>query len=311
MNRNGVIKQVELYKNKLGSYAEVARYCKITGGALSTILAGKYGADETKMLSKIAAALNYREHNWNLVRTIGNYRAQEDVFNYAKNESMWFTVSNKAGSGKSATFEDLFNRDTTGTVIFIQAEEWTGRQFLIKLIEKTVGEQALKGYKSLTQLLDIVVGYFNEMSLDRPVLLIDEADKLRPAALRTLIPLYNRTEHRLGVILSGTENLEKEIKNGVRLKKKGFDELESRFGRTYINLKGATEKEVYDICAANGLGDEQAQYRVWGELEKANKPTTVRTANGTKDVMIPYVEDFRRLMRLVKRELLSQKAYAA
>ncbi|MBA3986739.1 MAG: ATP-binding protein [Flavobacteriales bacterium] len=238
MNRNGVIKQVELYKNKLGSYAQVAKMCKITAGALSTILAGKYGADEGKMLNKIAAALNYREYSWNLVRSISNYRTQEMVFNDAKNESMWFAISNKAGSGKSATFEDLFNRDITGTVTFIQAEEWSGRQFLIKLIEKTVGEVALgKGYKSHAQLLDIVVGYFNEMALERPVLLIDEADKLRPAALRTLIPLYNRTEHRLGVILSGTDNLQKEVQNGVRLRKKGFDELESRFGRTYINLK--------------------------------------------------------------------------
>jgi len=312
MNRNAIIKHIELYKTKLGSYAAVARKCNITGGALSTILAGKYGADEAKMLNKIASSLSYRESEWVIVRSISNYRKVETVFKDAKNESMWFPISNKAGSGKSRTMEDIYNRDVTGTVVFIQAEEWSGRQFLIKLIEKTAGEAALKGggYKSIAQLTDIVVAYFDEMSLERPVLLIDEADKLRPAAMRTLIPLYNRTEDRLGVIMSGTENLEKEIKAGVRLNKKGFDELDSRFGRTYINLKGATEKEIYEICKANGLDDSEGIGRVWGELEKVNKPTTVRTTHGTKEVMIPYVEDLRRLKRLVKRELLTLKQAA-
>lgn len=309
MNRNKLIGHIDLWKAKLGSYSAVARKCGINVGALSTILRGKYGANETAMLQKIAKALDYRESSWQLVRSIANYRTVETVFADAKAESMWFAVSSKAGSGKTGALEDLFNKDITGTVIFIQAEEWSGRQFLLKLIEKTMGEPALtSGYKTIAQLTDLVVNYFNEMSLDKPVLLIDEADKLRPGALRALIPIYNRTEYRLGVILSGTENLEKEIKAGVRLHKKGFDELESRFGRTYIQLKGATEKEVYDICAANGLTDQLAQQHVWGELDKVKKQTTVRTANGSKDVMIDYVEDFRRLIRLIRRELLINKA---
>lgn len=309
MNRNAIIQHIELYKQKLGSYAAVARKCNVNVGAMSTMLRGKYGADESQLLQKIANALDYRENNWQVVRNIGNYRTIEMVYNDAKESSMWFAISNKAGSGKTKTMEDLFNRDASGTVVFIQAEEWSGRQFLIKLIEKIIGDDSLKGaYKSIAQLTDIVVGYFNDMSLERPVLLIDEADKLRPAALRTLIPIYNRTEHRLGVILSGTENLEKEIKQGVRLNKKGFDELESRFGRTYIHLKGATEQDIYTICEANGIELKEAQAQIWGDLEKVKKLTTVRTATGSKDVMISYVEDFRRLMRLVKRELLIKKA---
>lgn len=305
MNKNGIIKHIELWKTKLGSMSAVARKCYINVGALSTILNGKYGANESAMLQKIAKSLEYRESNWNIVRSIHNYRTLQSVFSDAKNESMWFCVSNKAGSGKTGTFEDLFNLDTTGTVVFIQAEEWSARQFLTKLIEKTIGEKALEGgYKNIAQLTDMVAGYFNDMSLHRPVLKIDEADKLRPAALRTLIPIFNRTEDRLGLILSGTENLEKEIKRGVKLHKKGFDELESRFGRTYITLRGASQKEVFQICAANGLPNEDAQLRVWGELDKTQKQTTVKTSNGTKETMVEYAEDFRKIKRLIKRELL-------
>ncbi len=310
MNRNGLIKHIDLYRSKLGSYAAVARKCNINVGALSAIMHGKYGADEARMLQKIAKELNYRESSWRLVQTTHNYRKIAQVYNDAKTESMWFAISNKAGSGKTATMEDLFNQDTSGTVVFIQAEEWSGRQFLMKLIQQTLGESALqgKGYLSVGKLTDIVANYFNDMSLDRPILLIDEADKLRPAALRTLIPIYNRTENRLGVILSGTENLEKEIKSGVRLHKKGYDELESRFGRTYIHLRGASEQEVYDICAANGISDADTQQRIWGELRKEDKRTTVKTKTGVKELMLPYADDFRLLMRLIKREVLMSKA---
>lgn len=311
MNRNNIIKHVELWKSKLGSYNKVAEKCGISGTALSLLLSGKYGAKETAILQTIAAALNFKESDWQLVRTIGNYTKIMQAFNDAKQESMWFAIANKAGSGKTGTLEDVFNQDQTGSVIFIQAEEWNGRQFLMKIIAKTVGEATLKGkYKTLSELTDIVTNYFNEMSFENPVILIDEADKLKPAAFRTLIPIFNRTEDRLGLIMSGTENLEKELKAGVRLSKKGFDEVESRIGRKYINLHGATEKEVQQICQANGVSCELTQVKIWDEIEKVKKPTIVRTQNGEKEILIEYAEDFRRLKRLIKRERLLNRNVA-
>jgi hypothetical protein len=148
------------------------------------------------------------------------------------------------------------------------------------------------------------------MSLERPVLLIDEADKLKPGAMRTLIPLFNRTKDRLGLILSGTENLEKEIKAGVRHSKKGYDELESRFGRTYIHLNGVTEKEVMDICVANGISSNEVIANIWGEMEKVSKPVMVQTSKGMSQRMVDFVEDFRRLERLIKRENLKGRRAA-
>lgn len=308
MNRNSIIKHIELQKTRLGSYAAVARKAGVNQGALSAILNGSYQADDTATLRKIATNLGYRERNWKLVAHIGNYQTIESVAADARNEALWFALSNKAGSGKTATMEDLYNRDTTGALTFIQCEEWHGRQFLIKLIEKTLGFKALDGpYKNMAALMDLVVGYFAMRAANIPLLLIDEVDKLRPAALRTLIPLYNRTEGRLGVLLSGTENFEKEMHLGVRHHKKGYDELESRFGRTYISLRGATRSEVMAICKANGIIHAEQQDNIWCELVKTPKPTTVKTKKGQREIMIDYVEDFRRINRIIKRELLKNK----
>jgi hypothetical protein len=312
MNRNGLIQHIELWKSKLGSYAQVAKKCNINGAALSTILAGKYGANESSMLQKIAKSLDYKESDWKIVTTLSDYKKIESLLKDAKNESMWFALSNKAGSGKTGPLEDLFNKDTTGTIVFIQAEVWSARQFLLKLVSKTIGDQVLEGskYKSIANLTDLVVNYFNDMSLTSPVFMIDEFDKLKPAAKCALIPIFNRTEERLGAILSGTENFEKEMKAGVRLHKKGYDELDSRVGRTYIHLRGASKTEIYDICAANGISDEKKKELIWNELPKEMKPVKVKTAKGEEDRVLPFVEDKRLVKRLVKRELLMKRAAA-
>ncbi len=308
MNRNKLIQHINLWKKKLGSYAKVAKKCNISEGALSTILNGKYGADEKTMLGKIATALNYKDIDWTIVRELRNYKTIAQAVEDAQSDKLWLGVSSKAGGGKTGTLEDIFNRDMTGSIVFIQAEEWSARQFLTQIIVKTLGLTALKGkYKKNDELLGIICDYFNEQAFNNPVLLIDEADKLKPAALRKLIPLFNKTEDRLGVVISGTENLKKEIKQGVRLAKKGYDEIDSRFGRDYISMKGATEKEVYAICSANGINDELTQMSIWAELEKVNKPTIVKTQRGTKEILIEYAEDFRRIKRIIKRELLKAR----
>lgn len=306
MNRNGLIKHVNDWISRLGSQNRVAEKCGISSTSLSQWLNGKYGAETTEMDRKISASLGYRENSWNVVTTINNYRRIEHVFNSCKNESMWMAISNKAGSGKTQTLEHLFNSDISGSVVFVQAEEWSSRQFLLKLAEKTCGIPK-KGYNTVSSLLDLISAYFNQMAIEKPLLIIDEADKLKPAALRLLIPLYNRTEHRLGCVLAGTENLHKEIASGVRISKKGYDEIDSRLGRTYIDLPGASEADVLDICKANGIGDYTAQ-DVWNEIEKVKKTVKVRKKSGEEvEKMIFFCEDLRRLMRLIKREQMANQ----
>lgn len=209
------MKHVGDWITRLGSQNRVAERCGISSASLSQWMNGKYGADTTEMDKKIAAALGYQEDGWQVVTTIRNYRKIEFVFRSCKEQSMWMAISNKAGSGKTQTLEHLFNADLTGSVIFIQAEEWNSRQFLLELAERTCGAPR-RGYTDIPTLLKMITEYLNGMAADKPVLIIDEADKLKPAAFRKLIPLYNRTEHRLGCALAGTENLHKEIARGAQ-----------------------------------------------------------------------------------------------
>lgn len=311
MNRNKLFQHIDLCAKRAGSYSKLGEKIGVSDTTLSQLKSGKYGADDSQILRKIAMATDYKESDWVVVPAIRNYTRIANAFIDAKTESMWFAVSNKAGSGKTGTLEDIYNRDLSGSVIFIQAEEWSGRQFLMQIIKKTIGENNLKGkYKSNSELIQLIADFFNEKQFENPVILIDEADKLKPAALRTLIPIYNKTEERLGLIVSGTDNLEKEIKSGVRLSKKGYDEIDSRFGRNFIHLDGITQSECSLICEANGVTEEETKLRIWSELEIVIKPTKVKTKTGEKQVNIEFAEDLRRLKRLIKRELLKLKKVA-
>lgn len=304
MNRNRLIQHVNDWITRLGSQTKVAEKAGVSVASLSTWLNNKYGADTAKMDARLAAALGYKDDGWQVVETIMNYRKIEFVVNSCKRESMWMAISNKAGSGKTQTLEHLFNKDLTGSVIFIQAEEWNARQFLLELAERTCGVPK-RTYTDIPTLTRLICEYLNRLADDKPLLIIDEADKLRPAALRKLIPIYNRTEHRLGCVLAGTENLHKEIARGVRNNLKGYDEIDSRLGRSFIELPGATESEVHDICLANHL-DEAAAERVWMEVEKVKKVFPTRNKKGeTREKSLFICEDLRRLMRLVKREQIS------
>ena len=197
MNRNGLMRHVGDWITRLGSQNRVAEKCGISGTAMSQWMNGKYGADTTELDKKIASALGYQEDGWQVVTTIKNYQKIEFVFRSCKQQAMWMAISNKAGSGKTQTLEHLFNSDLTGSVIFIQAEEWNSRQFLLELAERTCGVPK-RGYTDIPTLLRMIAEYLNGMAASKPILIVDEADKLKPAAFRKLIPLYNRTEHRLG-----------------------------------------------------------------------------------------------------------------
>lgn len=311
MNKNAIIQHIDFWAKKLGSYSKVAEKAGISDTALSQLKSGKYGANEEQILQKIASALDFKQSSWVIVPEISNYKKIESSFIGAKKESMWIMISNKAGSGKTGTLQTIYNNDTTGSVFYIQAEEWSGRQFLLRLVKSTIGEGILKGiYKPNTELIQIIADFFNEKQFLNPVLMIDETDKLKPNALGVLVPLFNKTEDRLGLLACGTENLEKEIKAGVRLAKKRYDEIDSRFGRNFVTLTGITEDECKMICTANGIDDSFTQSQIWMQLEPIKKVVKVQTTKGEKEKQVYFAEDLRRLKRIVKRESLKIKRVA-
>jgi len=301
-----IVKAIEHEEKRLGSANRVANKCGVSPATISQMKNRKWELIREAMWQKVAAGLNVDYSQWQIAKDITNTRTLLQVFNDAKNERLFIAVSHKAGSGKTEAAKHFAEHQAGNGVFYTQAREWAKREFLLNAF-KTFGIESPRGVVSIDQLGQRVIDFFNERQHQSPVWIIDEADKLKPSALRYIISFYNQLEDKAGMVILGTDNLRTEIERGVRLNKKGYDEIASRFGRNFVSLIGATLGDVRAICKANGITDKQAQKAIFNEAN----PVQVKVETQDKPVFVKVVEDLRRVKRIIKRELLKRRYDAA
>ena len=303
VQKNEIIQLIESEKVRLGSYKAVSVKCKISEATISQLLSGTYLAKGDDMYLKIAVALGYEfdRGRWNIATDVTNFRTIIEVLNDAKNESMFIGISEKAGSGKTATTDIYLSQYKSKGVFKINCKEWSGRIFLLALARE-IGAEIPKGYASVNALIESISDTVKKIAHTRPLVILDQANSLKPGALRTLIHIFNECEDLLGVVILGTDNLETEIKRGVRLQKTGYDELDSRFGRKYIHLTGATLKDTRKICEVNGITDVKMQNKIFEDADPV-----YHTLNTGLQILV--VKDKRRLKRIILRERLKLNTY--
>jgi hypothetical protein len=302
--KNAILELIDGEKERIGSYRAVAKKCGISETAVSLLRKGTYGADTDDVMNKIGVALGYDFDcgSWKIA-DITNFRIITEVLQDAKDESMFMGIAHPAGSGKTATSDVFLNRNRRNACFKVNSREWGGRQFLLEIARET-GAEMPKGYSNINVMIARIAETFKRMSAQKPLLIIDQANSLKPSALRTFIHIFNECEDILGVVILGTENLEYEIKRGVRLNKTGYDEFDSRFGRKYIHLIGATLADTRRICEINGITDPDIQKRIFGECN----PAHFIMEDGKNIHVVP---DFRRIKRLIKAERLINKKYGS
>ena len=301
--KDEILQLVEDEKIRLGSYRAVAQKCRISEAAISQLRKGSYAAEGDDIYMTIGLALGYEfdSGRWNIAETT-NYRIITEVLNDAKNESMFLGIAHRAGSGKTATTDAYLNANRRTGVFKLNCKEWNGRAFLTEVIRE-IGAEMPKGYASVNAMISNIAEAFKRMTNQKPLLILDQANSLKPSSFRTLIHLFNECEDILGLVILGTDNLEYEIKRGVRLNKMGYDELDSRFGRNYIHLTGATLADTRRICEANGIPDRDLQSEIFHSCE----PTRISIESEGQNRTILVIEDIRRLKRQIKSKRLQMK----
>lgn len=302
IQKNEILQLVEDEKQRLGSYRAVAGKCKVSEATISQLRNGSYAAGGDDIYMTIALALGYDFDSgaWNIAETT-NYRIIMEVLSDAKTEAMFIGVSHRAGSGKTATSDVFLANNRRNGVFKINCKEWNAHAFLTEIIRE-IGAETPKGYANINTMIDNISIAFKRMAYLAPLLILDQANSLKSASLRTLIHLFNQCEDILGLVILGTDNLESEIKRGVRLNKQGYDEIDSRFGRKYIHLVGATLSDTRKICEANGITNKEMQHHIFHNCE----PSRVTIEDGKT---ILAIEDLRRLKKLIKSKRLQMKRH--
>ena len=244
----------EMIRVRLGEYCEMKGSQKraatslvgVSPATVTQIVTGKWELINEKMWRSIAAQIGVKQTRWNIVET-RNYRALSDIFADAQENALVLAVCGEAGTGKSLTAAH-YGAENPNVYVLACSEYWNRKTFLRELL-RVMGKNPAGD--TVGDMVDDVV-----MALKRrenPLIILDEADKLSDQVMFFFITFYNKLEDYCGIVLMATDYLEKKVRRGLRLNKKGYKEIYSRIGRRFVAMPGLSETDISDVCRANGV----------------------------------------------------------
>ncbi len=244
----------EMIRVRLGEYCEMKGSQKraatslvgVSPATVTQIVTGKWELINEKMWRSIAAQIGVKQTRWNIVET-RNYRALSDIFADAQENALVLAVCGEAGTGKSLTAAH-YGAENPNVYVLACSEYWNRKNFLRELL-RVMGKNPAGD--TVGDMVDDVV-----MALKRrenPLIILDEADKLSDQVMFFFITFYNKLEDYCGIVLMATDYLEKKVRRGLRLNKKGYKEIYSRIGRRFVAMPGLSATDISDVCRANGV----------------------------------------------------------
>ncbi len=240
--------------NALGEYC--ARYesqnraantlKNVSAATISQMLSGKWELIKDDMWRNVSAQIGYKDEKWEAVET-STFKRIQMLLSDVQENALVMGIAGEAGTGKTFSTKH-YVANTRNAYVLCCNEYWNRKLFLSELLTTlgrdytgyTVGEMMAEAVRTLKV-------------KENPLLVLDEADKLSDQVLYFFITLYNQLEDECGIVLLATSHLEKRIKRGVKLNKKGYNEIWSRLGRKVVALKGVNASDITAICEANGI----------------------------------------------------------
>lgn len=247
---------LERYVRRYGSQKKAAASLKgISEGTLSTILTGKFEKIGDDMWSRLRSQVCPATAGYRLVETSARM-ALLGYFSKMKEDSSVMWITGPAGVGKSTTARE-FTEKTPNAYLLTCSQDMLRGDFM-KELSAAIGLD--NAGMSIRESLYAIIRYL--VTLERPLLIFDEADKLKDTILLYFITIYNELEDRCGIVFLSTDAIKCRIERGVSYNKIGYNELYSRIARRFVPLKPASRQEVRDICEVNGVSDRKAVQEV-------------------------------------------------
>lgn len=223
----------------------------VSSGTMSTILNGRYETISDEMFAKIRAQIAPKKaDDWTLCETMLYKELNTLLADAQQYQNVAWAVS-PAGSGKSTTAADYASRHENAFVV--SCSEDMKRGDFIRELARVIGVNVAD--MSLRTALERVTKYL--LTLDNPLLIFDEGDKLPDVVFYYFITIYNRLEGHCGIIFISTNYIKRRIECGLSYNKKGYDEIHSRICRKFIELTPANGYEVAAVARANGIDDDK------------------------------------------------------
>ncbi|HBX44450.1 MAG TPA: ATPase [Porphyromonadaceae bacterium] len=261
LDKQGIVSRLREYCAKYDSQNKAAASLKgVSSATVSQMVNGNWELIKDEMWRNVAAQIGYTAEQWSVVKT-RNFSELMFIYGDAQENSLVLAVIGDAGSGK--TFAARYFQETNRRAYLLCCNEyWNRKLFLAELL--TVMGKDYSGYTVGEMMHEVVSGLKKQ---ETPLLILDEADKLSDQVLFFFITLYNQLEDECGIVLQATNHLEKRLKRGIKLNKKGYNEIWSRVGRKCVKLSGVSAEDIASVCAANGVNDTKTVDRIIDDSE--------------------------------------------
>lgn len=223
----------------------------VSSTVISRILSGEWHLIADSMWRTVAGYVGYDTNIWQYVDTQASIELR-NVLSDAQENSLVFAVTGDAGCGKTETIKN-YSKVHCNVFVLSCNEYWNRKMFVASLMRacgmgssgSTVGEMINDCIHEIKKRV-------------KPIIILDEADKLSDQVLYFFITLYNQLEDQCGIVLCATNHLEKRIERGVNANRKGYKEIYSRIGRNYVRLSLADNDDISNVCVANGVSDRKS-----------------------------------------------------
>lgn len=218
----------------------------VSAATVSKIINGDWALINEVMWRSIAAQIGIKQKSWNIVET-RDFKTLAGLFADAQENAMVMAICGEAGSGKTLAIRHY--AESNPNVFVLSCNEYWNRKLFLQELLKEMGRNP--NGDTVGEMMGTIVSNLKKMQ--DPIIIMDEADKLSDQVMYFFITLYNQLEDHCAIVMVATDYLEKKIRKGLRLNKKGYKEIFSRIGRKFIMLKGVCINDITEVCMANGV----------------------------------------------------------
>lgn len=276
-NREQLQSWLASYIERNGSQNKAAQQIGVSAATLSAVMNGQWEKLKDEMLRRIADKVRpVGSEEWAIVDTTA-LQEMHLVFGDMQAEAGCIWITGEAGCGKS-TAARLYAEEHKEVYVVLCSEDMH-RSHFVRAIADAIGLRA----DGMTTRQTLYAAAQMLATMERPLLIFDEADKASDSVFHYYIQLYNLLEDRCGIVFLSTDYIEKRMRAGLRCGKRGYKEINSRIGRKFFALSSTSPHDVAAICTANGITQHKTQASIIQEVEQ-------------------YDFDLRRVKKSVKRE---------
>jgi hypothetical protein len=231
------------------SQAEAAAQLKgVSATTISQVKNNNWELMSESMWHNIARQVGFYCGEWQAADTSA-YLLLRILLGDAQHYNMTYGIAIAPGLGKTFT-AGRYIREHDETFYVAGNSAFNRRSFMTHLMEAS----GLEAKGNLPEMMQRFAFYVT--SKEEPLLIIDDAHKLKDRVLHLLVILVNSLAGNAGVIIMGNDQLRMRIVEGLRLQRPGYDEIYKSIGRRFITLGSAGPKDVDLVCRANGIYDD-------------------------------------------------------